>query len=287
MTSPNAKRWEKLRSRVKTSAVSSRLRRSRSYGRLKLLLKRIAGQELWLRPAISPTLVQLSDWAIVPNLLNRETPIVYSFGIGDSIAFERLLIEKFHAEVHAFDPTPSVDCWLRATKIPDAFHFHPWAISSRDETLMLYPRRRRNGSAMTEMYTCVPQAGVDGDSLSVPSRRLSTLVTLLGHEKIDVLKMDIEGAEYDVLSDLIESQLRPAQILVEFHHRFDGIGKKETSRSISRLTKLGYVIAFVSETGREVTLVYLSPNSFHWTAERRLGETQETRTGQRIRPDHA
>lgn len=269
MTSPNTKRREWLRSRIKTSAVSRRLRRSRSYGRLKLLLKRITGQELWLRPAISPNLVQFSGWAIVPTLLSRENPIVYSFGVGESIDFERLLIEEFHAEIHAFDPTPSVYGWLREAKVPDAFHFYPWAISSRDETLTLYPRRRRNGSAMTEMYTCVPQAGVDGDSLSVPSRRLSTILKLLGHEAIDVLKMDIEGAEYDVLTDLIESRFRPAQILVEFHHRFDGIGKNETSRSISQLTKLGYVIAFVSETGREVTLVNQSLDPIHRISERR------------------
>ena len=269
MASPNTKRRDWLRSRIKTSAVRHRLRNSRRYSRLKLLLKRIAGQELWLQPDISPNLAQFSDWAIVPTLMNRETPIVYSFGIGDSIEFERLLIDRFHAQVHAFDPTPSVYDWLREAKVPEAFHFYPWAISSRDETLTLYPRRRRDGSAMTGMYTCVPQAGVDGDGLSVPSRRLSTVLTLLGHEKIDILKIDIEGAEYDVLSDLIESQVRPDQILVEFHHRFDGIGKKETSKIISRLTKLGYAIAFVADTGREVTLVNQSLDLIHQSSDRR------------------
>ena len=269
MASQNKKRRERLRIRIKTSAVSRRLRRSRNYHRLKLLLKRIVGQELWLRPTITPILAKFSDWAIVPSLLNRESPIVYSFGIGDSIEFERLLIDRFHAQVHAFDPTPSVYDWLREAKVPEAFHFYPWAISSRDETLTLYPRRRRNAGETHQMYTCVPQAGIDNDSLSVPSKRLGTILTLLGHERLDILKMDIEGAEYDVLSDLIENQVRPDQILVEFHHRFDGIEKKETSESISRLTELGYMIAFVSETGREVTLVNQQSDPNHQISEKR------------------
>lgn len=256
----NEGRWKEITGRIKTSAVRRRLRKSPHYGRLKLLLKRITGQELWLRPAISPTLVQLGDWAVVPELLDREKPIVYSFGVGDSIDFECQLIEKFHADIYAFDPTPGVESWLRATNVPEALHYRPWAISARDETMMLYPRRRRDGSVTTEMYTCVPQAGFEEDGLSVTSRRLSTISKALGHEKIDVLKMDIEGAEYDVLSDLIESRCRPAQILVEFHHRFDGIDKNDTSRSILRLTQAGYVIAFVSSTGREITLVYRSPD---------------------------
>ena len=37
------------------------------------------------------------------------------------------------------------------------------------------------------------------------------------------MKMDIEGAEYDVINNLIETSVRPKQILVEFHHRFEGV----------------------------------------------------------------
>jgi len=39
--------------------------------------------------------------------------------------------------------------------------------------------------------------------------------------------MDIEGAEYEVIDDLIASGIRPKQILVEFHHRFKNVGVKK------------------------------------------------------------
>jgi len=74
----------------------------------------------------------------------------------------------------------------------------------------------------------------------------------LGHERIDLLKIDVEGAEYGILDSLNDVAELPAQLLVEFHHRFPGIGKQRTVDCIDNLRKLGYRIFSVSETGREV-----------------------------------
>lgn len=40
----------------------------------------------------------------------------------------------------------------------------------------------------------------------------------LSHSVIDILKIDIEGSEYDVIEDLINSKIRPKELLNEFHH---------------------------------------------------------------------
>jgi FkbM family methyltransferase len=259
MDAQNATPWIGLKSRIKNTRTRNRLRASPAYRRMKLFLKRICGRELWLRQEVSPVLFQHREWAVCTALLNHAKPIVYSFGIGGTIDFERLLIEEFDAEVHGFDPTPSVDAWLRTANAPPSFRFYPWAIAAIDETRWLYPRRRRNGAAVHGMYTCVREASVDTDGLSAVSKCLNTIMVELGHAKIDVLKMDIEGAEYEVLTDLIERRIRPSQILVEFHHRFDGIGKDHTLQVMNRLARAGYQIAFVSSSGREVTLAYGLP----------------------------
>jgi len=77
----------------------------------------------------------------------------------------------------------------------------------------------------------------------------------LQHERVDLLKMDVEGAEYDILEGLQNATHLPQQLLVEFHHRFPGIGKQRTAASIRILSDLGYRIFDVSETGREVGFV--------------------------------
>jgi hypothetical protein len=77
----------------------------------------------------------------------------------------------------------------------------------------------------------------------------------LGHTTIDVLKMDIEGAEYEVIEDIVSSRISINQILVEFHHRFPTIGIEKTKNAIKQLNKAGYKIFSISESGQEYSFI--------------------------------
>ena len=79
----------------------------------------------------------------------------------------------------------------------------------------------------------------------------------LGHGHIDLLKMDIEGAEYQVVDDICRSGIRPKQILVEFHHRFSNVGIAKTKNAINRLRNIGYGVFSISNSGEEVSMIYL------------------------------
>ena len=67
--------------------------------------------------------------------------------------------------------------------------------------------------------------------------------------------MDIEGAEYEVLEGLLVSPIKPRQLLVEFLHRFPGIGLDRTAHIIRQLKKVGYKIFAVLGNGREVSFL--------------------------------
>jgi hypothetical protein len=71
----------------------------------------------------------------------------------------------------------------------------------------------------------------------------------------DLIKMDIEGAEYAVLADLLASGFRPRQILVEFHHRWREVGARRTREALALLSRHGYRIAEVAPSGLEYTLL--------------------------------
>jgi hypothetical protein len=77
----------------------------------------------------------------------------------------------------------------------------------------------------------------------------------LGHRSIDILKMDIEGAEYQVLEDVLTSEIRPHQILVEFHHRFATGGIENTRHALGRLKAAGYRLFSVSPTVEEFCFI--------------------------------
>jgi c-di-GMP-related signal transduction protein len=75
------------------------------------------------------------------------------------------------------------------------------------------------------------------------------------HSVIDVLKMDIEGAEYGVIDSILETEIPIHQILIEFHDRYIKDGKNKTIKVIQTLKENGYEIFGVSRTFEEVSFI--------------------------------
>lgn len=171
----------------------------------------------------------VTDWQF-PQGSIRDGDVVYSFGVGDNIAFERILL-KMGAEVHAFDPTPHSMKWMKQQTTPPNFHFHPWAVAGEDGHLMLYPRVNRKGEVSEEMYTLMREPA-SGEGVRAKALHPQSIADELDHAHVRLMKMDIEGAEYAAIDALLASELRPDILLVEFHHRFPGIGKDKTPSTI-------------------------------------------------------
>ncbi|MGH8167144.1 MAG: FkbM family methyltransferase [Woeseiaceae bacterium] len=235
-------------------AAWKRLEKSPGYQRKKLFFKRLVGKELRLKREVELRAVKDGGWWFHPDVLD-ENSIVYSLGIGEDVDFDLALIDRFDLQVHAFDPTPSSVDWLAAQSMPPNFHFHPWAITAADGVLKLFPRIRRDGSKSTVMYTMLAEGRSEEDAILVPAFSLASVLAELGHDRISLLKMDIEGAEYEVLDSLLQSAVKPEQLLVEFHHRFAGIGPAKTAEMIASLRDCGYRIFAISETGRELSFM--------------------------------
>ena len=221
---------------------------------VKLFIKRVSGRELWLKTETDRTVRMSDGWNYIPELLGAKS-VVYSLGVGDSIDLDMDLIHLYSLTVHAFDPTPYSEEWIASLELPANFKFHPWAAAGKDGSLRLFRRVNKRGKKSGVMWTAEGDAGDGTDFIDAPAYTIRSMMQKLGHDRIDVLKIDVEGAEYDVLESLDEVDKLPTQLLVEFHHRFPGIGKQRTAASIDHLKALGYRIFSVSETGREVGFV--------------------------------
>lgn len=235
-------------------AAWKRVEKTPAYQRKKRFFKRLVGKELRLKNDIDVASIKDGGWWFTPEGLNEDS-IVYSLGVGDEIDFDLSIIDKYGVTVHGFDPTPSSIDMLNAADLPDRFHFYPWAVTAEDGSLMFYPRLKKDGSKSDVMYTMIAEEETVDDVIEVPAYSLSTIAQKLGHQHIDLLKMDIEGAEYEVLDGLLASPIKPTQLLVEFHHRFAGIGLEKTADIIQRLRDDGYRIFAISEIGREVSFL--------------------------------
>ncbi len=136
--------------------------------------------------------------------------------------------------------------WVSNLGLPDRFHFHAWAAAAEESELMLYPRIKRDGSTSDDMYTLVAGESGRHDGIKVPAKSISSIMATFGHDSVDIIKLDIEGAEYEVLEDLLSDKIGPRHLLVEFHHRFPGIRKSKTTAIVRQLQLNGYRILFVS-----------------------------------------
>jgi hypothetical protein len=72
--------------------------------------------------------------------------------------------------------------------------------------------------------------------------RLHTIMAEEGDVKIDLIKMDIEGAEYSVIRDILASSLLPRMLLIEFdeaHTPLDDDAGTRIHDHINRLVEAG------------------------------------------------
>ncbi len=75
----------------------------------------------------------------------------------------------------------------------------------------------RPGQPRHDSYSIVNlQSTTEERAVEAPVRRLSSITRELGHDHVDLLKIDIEGAEHAVLASMLDDGLDVRQICVEF-----------------------------------------------------------------------
>ncbi|TAL32922.1 MAG: hypothetical protein EPN93_14730 [Spirochaetes bacterium] len=145
-------------------------------------------------------------WVCNPQAL-PEHAIVYSFGVGGDISFDTGMAGLFGCQVYMFDPSPSVKA-----RFPEKER------SWRCGAGMIHYQPVGIGPVSLEK-TRAWDLVIEGARCEV--KGLEEIARSLGHTRIDILKMDIEGGEFPVLLALIESgalgKLGVRQVLVEFH----------------------------------------------------------------------
>lgn len=174
-------------------------------------------------------------WLIPAGLLSPDS-VCYLVGAGEDISFDLEVAAKYGCDVHIFDPTPRavthfetlLDHLKRGEPAPcstsptgfypdyppelaERLHFHPLGIWSEDAVLRFF-------APQNEAYVSHSLVNIQRSerSIEVPVRRLSGLMREMGHRRLDLLKLDIEGAEYQVIESLLADGIEVDMLCVEF-----------------------------------------------------------------------
>jgi FkbM family methyltransferase len=186
-----------------------------------------------------------------PNILNNKS-IVYSFGIGEDITFDKAIIEKHQCRVFGFDPTPKSINWIKSQQLSPNFTFLEYGISSETIFMDFYlPKNKEYVSG-----SVIGHKNVDVyDVVSVPMKSFADITKELRHDHIDVLKMDIEGSEYEIIEGILSSPVKIDQIVIELHERFFVDGKQKTKTLLKSFKDNGYAIFAVSDSFEEISFI--------------------------------
>jgi FkbM family methyltransferase len=149
-------------------------------------------------------------WWVPASVLTPGT-IAYCAGAGEDITFDLALLEH-GVQVTTFDPTPRSVKYVSSLAIEDErFRFVPVGWWNEDTDIDLFaPRNPAHVS-----YSALDLQGTSRP-ITVPVRRVATLTRELGDAALDLIKMDIEGAEMVVIPDLLSSVPLPRVLCVEF-----------------------------------------------------------------------
>jgi FkbM family methyltransferase len=183
---------------------------------------------------------------VVPSAFLSAGAVCYCAGAGEDISFDLALAEAQDSQVVTIDPTPRAVKYASSVIVGRRnMRLLPVGLWSRNETLRFFaPRDPRHVS-----HSVVNLQATE-EYFEAPCLTVSSVMKMLGHTQVTILKLDIEGAQYEVLENVLAEQLPVEVICVEFDQP-SPVGRM--LRALSAMKRAGYSV--VNIEGTNLTLV--------------------------------
>lgn len=165
------------------------------------------------------------------------------FDFGAFIGFTSLYAAAAGAEVFSFEPSPTNHALLAANvaanpALAPRIYLHPFALGAADATLPLFGKGHADADTSlyrdvqrTTMVRCHAEA-------TVPVRAAANVLQEVGLDGETLLKIDIEGAEYDVVPAIAGLLARHRPFLhISFHPYNIVLGTDEYLNQVVRLRR--------------------------------------------------
>tara|TARA_B100001769_G_scaffold183661_1_gene145317 strand:+ start:16930 stop:17619 length:690 start_codon:yes stop_codon:yes gene_type:complete len=204
-------------------------------------------------------------WSIPLDDKLDKNSIIYSGGVGEDMSFDLKLEDKYRCKIFLIDPTKRAikhyeevkefyntkinnfsgniqsDYLYNIIDLDPDFNNYTYINKGlyREKTkLKFYKQTNPNyvsQSLVNNMY------GNDYDEVEVDS--IKNIMKTYNHSKIDLLKLDIEGSEIDVLNNMLDDEIYPKYLCIEFDLLLKNKDpNKLTQKLVKRLEENNYKI---------------------------------------------
>ena len=179
---------------------------------------RVQGKVIWLllRPRVElPKLVRLGTryggWWIPERVLNSGG-VAYCAGVGEDASFDRSLADR-GLEVWSFDPTPRSVSYIESKG--EGLNFEAVGWWDREGEEKFYAP-----AESSHVSHSIDNPGGSTDFFQAKVSPVREIQSRLGHQFLDLVKMDIEGAERVVVPDMLKRGPFPSVLCVEIDYPF-------------------------------------------------------------------
>lgn len=204
-------------------------------------------------------------WWIPKNISLNENSIIYSGGAGEDISFDLKLQDKYNCWVVIIDPTKrAIKHYEEVKKFYNNNNFKFTGNIQKDYIqniknlnidfnkiifldMGLYNKKdllkfyKQDNSNYVSQSLEINMFGNNYDVVKVDT--IKNIMNQLNHNNIDLLKLDIEGSECDVLDKMLDDNILPKYLCIEFDLLLKNKDfNKKTEKIGQRLQSFGYKI---------------------------------------------
>ncbi|MEO8764196.1 MAG: FkbM family methyltransferase [Ginsengibacter sp.] len=209
-------------------------------------------------------------WMVPVDYLSKDS-ICYMAGAGEDISFDCEVAKRFHCQVAIFDPTPRskthFDLVVKASQsmaiLPvnnnpkelydldkesfTSITFYEIGLWKNTEYLKFFSPK--NTSHISHSIGNLQNTSA---FFMAPVKRLSKIMSENDHNKLDLLKLDIEGAEFEVIDSILEDKVDVKILCIEFH-LIEKEGLQKIQLAINKLEENNFVV--IAREGFDFTLI--------------------------------
>ena len=201
-------------------------------------------------------------WFIPKDIKLDENSIIYSGGVGEDMSFDLILNDKFKCNIILIDPTnkaikhfEEVKNYFKNNEMftgniqndyydnikslkPDMskFCYENIGLWDRKDQLKFFFQNNPNHVSQSVI------ANMFGNNYNIVEvYTIKSIMNKYNHSKIDLLKLDIEGAEVQVLENMLCDEIYPKYLCIEFDLKLKCKDVNNTTNTIvKKLLNVGY-----------------------------------------------
>ncbi len=186
---------------------------------------------------------EYGGYAVPTTLANGQAALC--FGAGEDISFEISLAEEFGMHVHIFDPTPRAAVYCervieseRGRLTSGSLNFHEYGVWSESGKQKFYVPQEKEHVSHSILNIQNTAQFFEAECLTP-----TDLLDYLSVEDVALVKLNIEGAEYEVIKSMFECQLLPTIICIAFdelHTQVDDGANQRLKGLVAKFIDAGY-----------------------------------------------